>query len=151
MTCTPQVFSWILMCLLPSEGFLVLLFPGFVPDISNTPFPLSLADSEQYLHILKWFLFDTFQSGSSLWDLKSRLRLHPYLCCWTRSPGDYVCKLCLEEGSVSALNGCCRCWSAVDCMVITGCSVENLNCSEVTEFQFTQRMEGHVLILVTVV
>lgn len=58
---------------LASEGFLVLLFPGFVPDISHTPFPLSLADSKQYFHILKWFLFDTFQSGSSLWGLKSRL------------------------------------------------------------------------------
>lgn len=36
MTWTPQVFSWILMCLLPSEGFLVLLFQA-LSQVSVTP------------------------------------------------------------------------------------------------------------------
>lgn len=65
------------MCLLLSEGFLVHTkmlakcpFPGFAPVISHSPFPLSLADTEQSFHILRWFLFDTFLFVSFLWVLR---------------------------------------------------------------------------------
>lgn len=107
------------MCLLPSEGFLVhskmlakCPFPGFVSIISQTPFPLSLEDTEHSFHILRWFLFDTFHSVS-LWVLRGDSQIPPIPVLLNRK-SRWLClqimlgaRLCFSTEWVPLMLVCC--------------------------------------------